>query len=448
MFKYSLINTLSIVLFCAILFITKLKAQDQWMMHMPTLQQSYINPAHQLKNKLEIGLPSFSFDLNSGGINLKDAIAKNSEGVNVIDLDKVVGSLEDLHPFNASVVVNTIDVGFKIKSLSVFAGHNVQNQTSFVLDRDLADLLVNGNAAYIGKTVDLDIQGASSTFNQFYVGASKQIGKLGVGVKLKYISGWYDIRSENSKIALTTEEDYYQIKLQNDIRLQSSGVVNYSLNVEDITFNTDFFNSDLITSNSGYGIDLGVTYAVNKELTLMASAIDLGSISWSNRAKTLTNNKTTRVIGINLETIIDGGETENVQDSLYGAFDLVQTNASYSTALNAQFNGGLTYIKDGLTFSALYNNQNLVGQNKYTMSFQVSKQLGKIFNLGLSYSIKNHNFNNIGLLANVSLGSVNIFAVTQSIFSAFDSRKISGVNGRIGLSLAFGRSKDAVKEEE
>ncbi len=448
MFKLNQLNILPIVTCFSITLCFDVKAQDQWMMHMPTLHQSYINPAHQLKSKFEIGIPSFAFDFNSGGINLKDAIAKNSNGVNVIDLDKIVGSLQDLHPFNAGVVVNTIDVGFKINSLSIFAGHNVQNQTSFVLDRDLADLLVNGNAGYIGKTVNLDLQGASTTFNQFYIGASKQIGKLGIGIKLKYINGWYDVRSEKSKIALTTEEDYYQIKLQNDIELKSSGVVNYAANVEDITFNTDFFNSNWITSNSGYGLDLGLTYALNKELSIMASAIDIGSISWSNRSKILTNNKTTTVKGINIETIIDGGDTEDPTDSLYGAFDLVQSNVSYNTSLNAQFNAGLIYCKDGLTFSALYNNQNLVSQNKYSMSFQVSKQIGKIFNLGLSYSVKNNNYNNIGLLAHLSLGPVNLFAVSQNLFSAFDSRKVSGVNGRLGLSLAFGRPKEVIKVEE
>ncbi len=444
MFQYTLAKKTSIILFISSWLLVNLKAQDQWMAHMPTLHQSYINPAHRLKNKFEFSIPSFGFDFNSGGINMKDAISKNSAGVNVIDLDRIVGSLQPQHPFNGGLVVNTIDLAFKLKSLSIFAGHNIQNQSSFTLDKDLADLLVNGNAGYIGKTVDIDLQAASTTLNQFYIGASKQIGNLGIGIKLKYINGWYDVRSEDSKFALTTEEDYYQIKLQNDIRLKSSGVINYSEKIEDITFNTNFFDSALLTSNSGYGIDLGLTYAINKELTVMASAIDLGSITWTNRAKTLTNTKTTSVKGINLETIIDGGDVENVTDSLYGAFDLTQTNGSYTTSLNGQFNIGMIYTKDGITFSTLYNTQNLVGNNKYTLSFQVSKRLGKLLNLGLNYSIRNNNYNNIGLLVHTSLGPVNIFAVTQNIFSAINSRTLNGVNGRLGLSFAFGREKDLV----
>lgn len=423
-------------------------AQDQWMLHMPTLHQSYINPAHQLKNKFEIGLPSFAFDFNTGGISLKDGIAKNAAGVNVVDLKKIVGSLQDNHPFNGNVTVNTIDIGFKVKSLSIFAGHNVQSQTSFVLDKDLANLIVNGNAPYIGRTIDLDIVGASSTFQQFYVGATKQIGKLAIGAKVKYINGWYDVRSESSKIALTTAEDYYQIKLVNDIRLQSSGAISYNGDIDSISLNTDFTNAGFFTGNSGFAVDLGLTYQVTKNLSIMASAIDLGSIEWFDKAKTFTNNKTTSLNGVNIKGIIDGEDTEDIADSLKGAFDLLQTNGSYSVPLNAQVNLGVTYLNDGYTLSALYNTQAYVDHSKYTLTFQASKQIGRVLGLGLSYSIKNNDYNNIGFLAHLSLGPVNLFAVTQNLFSAFDSRKVSGVNGRIGLSLAFGRPKAITNVEE
>jgi Family of unknown function (DUF5723) len=417
------------------------KAQDQWMLHMPTLHQSYINPAHQLKNKFEISLPSFAFDFNTGGINLKDGISKNNDGVNIIDLKKIVGSLQDNHPFNGNFTVNTIDIGFKLKSLSLYAGHYVQSQTSFVLDKELANLLVNGNAPYIGKTIDLDIVGASSTFQQFYLGASKQIGKLAIGAKVKYVNGWYDVRSESSKITLTTAEDYYQIKLVNDIRLQSSGALSYNGDIDSISLNTDFTNAGFFTGNSGFALDLGLSYQVTKNLSVMASATDLGSIEWFDKAKTFTNNKTTSLNGINIKSIIDGEETEDIADSLKGAFDLVQTNGSYSVPLNAQINAGVIYVNQGYTLSAIYNTQAYVDHNKYSLSFQASKQVGKALGLGLSYSIKNNDYNNIGFLAHLSLGPVNVFAVTQNIFSALDSRKISGVNGRLGLSLAFGRPK-------
>lgn len=441
-------NKILFALFFAMVSNYVTKAQDQWMMHMPTLHQSYINPAFQLKNKFEIGLPSFAFDFNTGGINLKDGISKNAAGVNVIDLKKIVGSLQDNHPFNGNVTVNTIDIGFKLKSLSIYAGHNVQSQSSFVLDKDLANLIVNGNAPYIGKTIDLSIVGASSTFQQFYVGASKQIGKLAVGAKVKYVNGWYDVRSEASNISLTTAEDYYQIKLVNDIKLQSSGAISYNGDIDSISLNTDFTNAGFFTGNSGFALDLGLSYQINKHFSIMASAIDLGSIQWFDKAKTFTNNKTTNLNGVNIKSIIDGEDTEDIADSLKGAFDLVQTNGSYSVPLNAQINAGVTYAVEGYTLSALYNTQAYVDHSKYALTFQASKQFGKVLNLGLSYSVKNSNFNNIGFLAHLSLGPVNIFAMTQNLFSALDSRKISGVNGRIGLSLAFGRPKEVVKVEE
>ncbi len=433
-----------ILLFCGFFFalFNKATAQDQWLLHLESLHQSYINPAFQPTSKLEISLPSFGFDVNTNGLNIGAAINKNDAGVNVVSLGTLAKNMQDLQKFNSHLNVNTFDVALKLKSFNVMLGHAFVNSNSFILDKDLVNLAASGNAPYINQTLDLDVVGTSTTYNQIYLGASKKIGKLGLGLKVKYLNGWYDARSEASKIQLTTSDDYYQIKVKNDIDIQSSGMISFGDSnpgdIKNISFNTDITSSkNFFTSNSGVGLDLGLTYDINENIMLMASVTDIGSINWKENVVSLTNQKNTELIGVNLKDIIDGQGTENTKDSLYGAFKLNTNNASYSAPINAIFNAGISYRMNDYMFSSVFSSQSYIDQNKYNLSLQASKKIGKNILIGLSYTIKNNSYNNVGLLVNAKYGRVNIFGASQNILGLTKSREINGLNGRVGLSFVL-----------
>jgi hypothetical protein len=423
-------------------------AQDQWLMHVPTISQSLINPAYQLNKKLEISLPSVGYDFNSSGIDIGNAITKNMSGINELSLEKLALNLKDNHPFNGQVIFNTLDFGYKIKSINLFAGHALINKNSFSLDKDIVNLYLNGNAPYIGKKLDLDIQGSSTTYHQFYIGGSTKIGKLTIGTKIKYLNGWYNLSSETSKIGFTTEDDYYQIKLENDVEIKSTGVLLYNGEIKDLDLYTNFTSyPKFITSNSGIGFDLGLTYDVNDKLVLMLNAVDVGSITWRDNAKIFTNKKTSLLKGIDIETIIDGGSGDDISDSLYNAFELTEIDSEYSTAVSASFNAGAIYKSRKYTFSGIFSTQSLIDQSKFVMSLQASKKIGKHFDLGINYSLKNDSYNNFGIMAFGHFGPLNIFAATQNIISAFNTKEINGFNGRIGITFGFGKVEKLSEEE-
>ncbi|MBK8699576.1 MAG: hypothetical protein IPN29_08540 [Saprospiraceae bacterium] len=415
-----------------------LVAQDSWMMHLNSIHQGYINPAYIPSHTFELSLASMGGDFNTGSLKLGDFVSRSSDGINTVSLDALSANVKEKIPVGLYGTFNTIDLGIKAGRFNIFAGQGIHYELYTSLNPTLIGIAAHGNVDYIGQTVDLGMPGGVSIYQKWYAGLSTQIGNLNIGARLNYLNGWYDMRTVKNKINLTTGAEYYELTIANDIEIKNAGIIKYNGSIEDIDIkeSIDRFET-YFTKNNGVSIDMGVDYQLTSSTGFFASVQNLGTINWSDGASSLTSQQTTTLKGVDIESVIDGNGTESIEDSIYDAFNLVETPGSYNASTSSRYQAGIYHQSNAMKYSGLATLHQLGGSGYYGLFLQASRRLGNNFSLGFNYNIRKSSYANVGLLAELSLGPFQAFVCTQNIWSLFQPFNLQGLSGRFGGSLSF-----------
>ena len=415
-----------------------------------TLQRSYINPAFHPDAKWSIGLGGFLADFGSSSASISDVFAKSADGTYFINNTSLLDHLSDKNTLKIDLEINTLDFAVRWKGLTVSAGHSLKLNSYVGYTKDAISLFVNGNAPYIGQTLDLSTQINLQSYNQIYLGLAYEIGKLSIGGKVKYANGVQHLSTQKGNLHFTTDEEIYQIHLDSDIELYSSGVLNYDdIRNANMDFNKYSFNN-FLTKNNGLLFDVGVNIGLTDKLDVYASAIDLGSINWNFLTFQYDSHKNQVFNGIDLADYLTEKPEENgisLADTLYGLLDLEKTDTDFKTKVGADYYLGASYkYNDKLKLSALYSNLSAGDIYASALSLQGLYKLSSIIDLGVSYNLRDKRFTNLGVLGELRLGPVHMFCSTDNVFSLLGYQKFKTANGRVGLSLAFGKVKKDLEE--
>lgn len=191
---------------------------------------------------------------------------------------------------------------------------------------DLMGLVLLGNAAYEGETVrDEDILLRIQSYTELSFATAAQKDKWSYGLRLKFLLANNLTNLDLRSFDLFTEE------FGTEVRAASN------------------FEYDRTSSNGlggfGAGVDLGLTYQINEQLSVQASIVDLGFISWG--VDKVVNSLNTTYKGIFIEDItninVADDETIFASDSLERLFfpDTLSTNSSIYLPAYGQM--GMTY---------------------------------------------------------------------------------------------------------
>jgi hypothetical protein len=404
------------------------------------------NPAKFADKRFYIGFsPFIGIGTNTAGSDVFQVDGGFLPGT--IDLE----SLEDENFLAARVRAN-FDIGFKVKkwAFSINTSTVFNNQTNF--NKEFVGFITEGNAPYIGETINLDPQFNLSLHQEFGLGVSREIlGFLNVGIRAKYLVGLADIRTTKGELSLTTGEEYYELLLEGNYQFQVAGLplVQTAEAFSELPIDS-FFNEKLVdpfgnlTGNTGFGFDLGATAEFGDRLQVGLSILDLGSITWEQDATQYDIEGSFEFDGIDAAGFIIGNGSESILDSLNldNIVDFSGKSETYSTALNPKL-----YATARLRFGKkLYLNavlRNEFTENGVRTGFGVGlqKNFGKMLSAGAMYSIRNGSFTNVGANLSLKLGPAQVFVVSDNILPLFQQWQAANTNVRLGLNVTLNDKK-------
>jgi Family of unknown function (DUF5723) len=421
-----------------ILFAHNLFAQQDLVTHFlrNTWQANLTNPA-LLPNdrKIHICTASYYFS-GSSPVSISDFITKpNTKNVLSVNNDSWVYGLDDKNYLESNVNIQTGAISFPVyKNVYVNLNHAfVYNQyTDF--SRNIPELLYRGNAPFIGKTADLSHNILTEAHSELGLGLTYKVENLSLGIRLKSYNGMGGVFTGKSDLALTTDTAIYALKLQADYQLKVFEPY------KDLT--------KALTSNGGYGVDLGFAFKFPR-LEVAISALDLNaSMLFKN------NGKTYSAKGIEA---FDGLETFNLQKTSYS-----ELRDTIKSALNIKEEAGGEFVVNlppRIYASALYQitPQFRMGGLLYTESTKFETKIGislngqyditPWFNMGMSYSIRDNQKTNIGMYSSMRLwGKVQLYSATDNILTFFNPFDARSSNARFGMNITLGEVKEKKKK--
>ena len=452
--KTSYFIIIAVLILAQAFTISNLNAQNErsmyYMNQIP--QASYDNPAFMPNCKFYISLPVISSTYTSyhnSGFKYNDVITKRDDDSLVFDQKKFFNAIGNNNDVGFSMQKELIAMGFKTGKNYISFSLGVKGMGNFHYTKDLMSLLLNGNAPFIGKTIDISgsrVYGISYTEAAF--GFTREINtKLKVGARLKYLFGIAAINSQDSRVTLTTDPTTYALTAMSDIH------VDYAMP----TNNQNKFDVSAMTKNKGVAIDLGIDYQVNERLSVNASLLDLGSITWNqkvtNYVSTIPNNSFTFQGVVVNDLFSKNGSSDStlnhLLDTLKNKFNIAETHKSFKTSLVKRFNIGATWMLDNKNIAGfIMRNEFFAGNYNPSVSLSLNHHFGRVLSGTVSYSYIDKSFTNVGAGFSLNLGPVQIYGVMDNVIALMQVKNMQTVNAQIGLNLVFGSNLKKGKKHE
>ena len=439
-----------------------------FMHHVP--QAIHTNPALYYHCKTYIELPVLStirYSYANSGFGYHDALhygsGSNADSL-IIDINNLEKKLKNRNYLRNDATVNIAGAGFLI--LDRYYVHiNISNftKTREGYPDDLVALKDGNWNIDAGKPMDIDLSGLGvHGINYFQVaaGVSTEISPgLFVGVTLKYLKGTGNISSRKTDLRIETDGDPVQVRAVSDMTVRSSFPMEITYDadgyVETVDFSNSFanpLNDYLLNKNNGGGIDLGVIWEYDEQLTLAASLIDLGLIRWATNVQQFDANAGVDFSGFDLRNYYaSGGSTdffEALVDSITESFLFTSSEKPYFTALTPKLYAGATYqLYPKIRVSALTRTEFFDRRPHFALTLAGMYSPIPALHGTISYSIMNNKVNHLGFGLVAGGKGAQFYVVSDHIpwrwvkdsgSGAFWPYNARTVNFRLGVNLIFG----------
>ena len=413
-----------------------------------TWQANRTNPALLPDSKFVIGLPGFYNNLLITNITYSDLEFTNEDGRRVLSFDQAIAQLGDDNMVRENLDIETLSFGVHLGNLFLSVGHAARYNAYINYPKTLPQLIWQGNAQFIGQTIDFGFDQQLMGYSELSVGAAYSFKDfLTIGVRGKFLNGISDVSTERSDLSLYTSDDIYQLQMNADLLANSAGGDLQYGDFNDFSFNFNFANfeaSQIFTSNSGFAFDIGAQLKLGK-LDIAASVTDIGRIDWETDVINYELKGTYEFEGLDVAQDIlsdDSTSLGSTLDTLQEIYEVVETSAAYSTDLPTRYYLSATYqLNDMWRFGGVFYNESYRDQNFTGVALGANAQINKFVNLGILYGFRNETYNNIGLNAAVKVGPVQIVAATDNVLTAFRIEDSNTANVRLGINLLFGSTE-------
>ncbi len=174
--------------------------QQELMLHQSPAHiwhRNTLNPAvFPSEKRFAIGLPGLALDQqHSGDLSISDFIREDGDE-KYIDLGQVIGKLDAENTFDLDQRIETVLLGARSGKWAFHLGHAIRYRGSLTYPTSLAELLWYGNGPYIGQTLNIAPTFNIFGWNELGLGVSREIGKVRVGARAKYLAGIGAIASD------------------------------------------------------------------------------------------------------------------------------------------------------------------------------------------------------------------------------------------------------------
>ncbi len=426
-----------ILALCMLCISLHLTAQEGMSYHFyPELaQQNILNAKVDSARSYTISAMGYTHIL-SNGFSLGDVSTLNGNE-RTIDLDLAKDKINDINLQEFSSELNILHIEYYLKRLTLKAGYNQKNFLQVSYPKELYQLMANGNAQFIGQAVSLDPVSEINAYHEIYLGYGLDFGKLSLGANFKFLSGISNLHTAKNNLQLATSDDIYQLELQADYELQTSGVLNYT-SYDDVVleFNRTGFSSPFI-GNYGYGLDLGLDFDLNEDTRIFASVQNLGTIKWDLRGTSYSSEGSFNYDGIDVIDYIRLEDGASFRDSLEALLQVAEADLDYNVSTPVQYLAGLQYyLGNGLDLGALVTSRTIAGENDTAIALHARKKIKPWLTLGSSYTNRFSTYENLGLSAMIEWRNIRALVLTENILSVFDP--LGKRNFSLGGGITFG----------
>lgn len=423
---------------------------------------SNLNPAYIVSQK------QFSFSIFPlSGVNvgynnqesIKDMIAKILQGDQTnSDFREVFDGMIKLDLFYQKLETPLLSLGYNshFGSFNFRIQENIQLMT--VLKGGFSEFLTNASAQSIPINKPQLFPAQALHYREYSLGYAREVVKnrLSVGLRAKLYFG---------KLSVSSNVQGEVVKNENNFLLQIRDQVKFSfpMNIMDkdgllssVELPDDFSVSNYLmnSKNVGVGFDIGLAYKISRDLTLLASMVDLGKINWKNNLKQMTfdgeykfpeefilsgdDNTLTKENGFSNETI-----------DLTELYKIKIDESPYSARLPITFYTGLKYrLSPKLNISLVDRFISTQSMDFNSISVAGIYDINKKLTISSGYSILGKSYINIpfailytGETVQYSIGTDNILSIV-----APSSAEFSGVT--FGMCFFLFRNKTKYEEQK
>ncbi|MEM5565318.1 DUF5723 family protein [Psychroserpens sp. AS72] len=431
-----------------------------------------LNPGADIEFDAHFGIPllsQFHFSFGSSGVTAYDIFKDDGVDINT-KIGKAITSLSNKDYFTINQQLEIINGGWRHDDNTYFS-YGIYEEADMILyfPKDLATLVWEGNANYIGKPFSLgDISLKAELLSVFHFGINKKLSKkLTVGARAKIYSSIANVNSTNNSGTFTTRpsttgDNFYEHTFQSlDGVLQTSGVA--SLLADD---NSDVSQDIkalrkrvLLGGNLGLGVDLGFTYQPKDQHVITGSIIDLGAIFHSKDVESyqLKGSYTTEGLDLIFPQLINSEGTtpywQNLEDEFDESIKIDTLYTKYttwrSTKLNAsyRFNFGKGIGQDCDCYAGSKPYLNSVGLQLFTVFRPKRPQVAttafyyrRVFDFlkfKATYTVDDFSAHNVGLGASFHIGAFNMYLTGNNLFELQNISKSQSVSLQFGMNLIF-----------
>lgn len=408
-----------------------------------TLQANQIHPGMIPKGTFLLGLPAVYNDLYITDVTYGDVIIDRPTGERVFSLSNLINQLDDENFAREQPQVNSIAAGFKINNFYISLGHSVKGNAFLKYPKELAQIIGQGNAQFIGETIDIGPDFQASTYHETYLGLAYQLNKqISVGGRVKLLNGVFDLSSTRTSLQVFTDPEIYQLTMAADYVFNSSSWLQYDgFDVFEFSDLGDAFSDNFLSANSGIGLDLGLYINIDR-FDLAISILDIGEINWDTEVFNYEAKGDYNFSGLDLtEALFDNDLEVVVGDTLRNIYTATETRQSYSTPLGTKVYISGTYrINPIFTAGAVGYLERFRDEFFPALGLNIQGRIG-VLDAGLLYAFRNRRVDNLGLNIGLNLGPVQLYGATDNLLSAIDIENANSANIRLGLNLVFGKNK-------
>ncbi|MFK7757741.1 MAG: DUF5723 family protein [Flavobacteriales bacterium] len=409
-----------------------------------TSQWNY-NPALQSKAKVFLYIPVLSgTNVHAGhtGFSFDDAVQNNQ-----LNITGLINGLEDENHLLTQTRTDLFGFGLKFGNVQVRAGVQNVGDLRFAYSKDFLELIWKGNGHpdVIGRRMNMDGTSANGiSYMSYFLGGSASLldNKLNIGLNANIYNGIGTVFTESSSFGLTTNATDYAVTVDGGYDVRTAGTDLDSSETKDFL---PFSNN----GNNGFGVDLGITYAVTEKLTIEASALDLGQIKWTQNVENyqLANTEIS-YSGFELNEFINSADSaqsviEQFSDSISDAFVPTENSDSFTTSMNHQiFIRGVYDLNDNNEISAFVSQQKSYGTNFVNFGALYAHNFGRVLKLRTGFQM----FRSKDLIIPVGLvlhaGPVELGLHTDNILSVIQPNNTKHLSGMFSIGFLFGKEKD------
>ena len=419
-------------------------------------QSGYTNPAIVPPYDFYIGLPALSslkLEMKNTPFGYSDIVKTRSDDSLYLDTQALLSSLKNKNYLLTEFADEVLSFGFRVQQAFITFNLTEKVNSDIMIPKEFMNLLINGNAQYLGTTVNAGGFDASIThYEELALGLSYAINKqFTAGFRAKYLIGIANLDTRKTDINIYSPDEF-SMTVSTDLEVNTS-IPGTEPGNDSLGFHLkgqDYLKSLTSFDNTGFAFDLGAQYMMNEKVTFGLSVTDWGFINWKTGVRNIVTDASTSSYtysGIDIGRMFTDStsfdkQLNEVIDSLKKNLGLRVTYEKYRSNLTPKiYMSGIYNLTPKDHFGGLLRLDIFKGNVLPSFTLNYTREFGKAFSLMGGYTIATDSYTNIALGFAVNAGPVQLYLMTDNVLGIAQITNTRYANTHFGINLVFGRSK-------